>query len=155
MEIKNTTPFHIIIALCFAAVTVLCMTGHWFPCFYLATLIITLYMALGSIKQGKIDLVFLCLPLGGFFVLWIVGFTLAQKYAVLFDNRAPDFTILGLHPSFFWVALLCWVGAAAVLVLGFIKFRDRWMSQEEWDSFKAEMAAMNAQGELRNGEEQP
>lgn len=147
MEIRNTTPFHVFIALCCIGLTVLCMAGTWFPGFYLATLIITTYMFLGSLKHGKLDLVFFCFPIATFFVVWIIGFTLAQKYAVMFYDRTPEFTILGFHPSFFWVFMLYWLVPIFILTFGFIKLRDRWMSQEEWDNFKNTMAEMRRQEE--------
>lgn len=145
MQFKDTTPLHVLIALCFVVITVLCMAGTWFPCFYLATFVISLYMLLGSLKRGKMDLTFFLFPVATFFVVWVIGFTLAQQYAVEFDNRPPDFTILGFHPSFFWVALLYWTAAPVILGLGFLKLRDRWMSQAEWDAFKQKMAGLRAQ----------
>ena len=145
MQFKDTTFLHVAIAVGFVAITALCMTGIWFPCFYLATFIYTLYMLLGSLKRGKIDATFFLFPIAAFFVAWIVGFTLAQKYAVLFDNRPPDFTILGFHPSFFWVALLYWIASPVILGIGFIKLRDRWMSPADWEAFKHNMAELNRQ----------
>jgi hypothetical protein len=143
MRIENTTPIHVVIAVCFALTIILCMTGNWFPCFYLATLVITLYMVLGSIKNGKIDTLFLIFPISTFFVLWVIGFTLAQYYAVLFNNIPPSFTILGFHPSFFWVGILYWMGGLLTLATGLVKLSDRWLSAGEWDAFKKAVEQLN------------
>lgn len=152
MEIRNTTPLHVLIALCCISITVLCMTGRWFPGFYLATFIITAYMLIGARKHGKLDLLFFCFPICTFFVVWIIGFTLAQKYAVMFYDRTPDFTIFGFNPSFFWIFTLYWLAPVFILTIGFTKLRDRWMSQAEWDAFKAQMVELRKQEAQANGQ---
>jgi uncharacterized membrane protein len=128
------------------------MTGNWFPGFYLATLVITLYMLLGSLRKGRIDPVFLLFPLCSFAVSWVVGFTLAQRDALLFADRAPDYTLLGFHPSFFWIALFYWLGGFIILAVGIFKLRDRWLPAAEWEEFKKTMADMN-DGAVRHIEE--
>jgi hypothetical protein len=152
MYIKDTTPIHVIIGICFISIPVLCMTGNWFPCFYLVTIVITLYMLLGSLRKGKIDTVFFLFPLCTFFVSWVAAFTLAQRDALLFADRAPEYTLLGFHPSFFWVALLYWLGGFIILAVGIVKLRDRWLPPDEWEAFKKIMSDMN-DGAVQHHEE--
>ncbi len=151
MELKNTTPFHVIIALCFAAVIILCWAGIWFPCLYLATVIIVLYLCLGSAKNGKLDPLFLTYPILSFGVCWIVGFSLAQKYSLMFHDVPPTFTIMGFNPSFFWIFLLYWLGGVATLGIGFYLLRDRWLSVEDWKNFKNKIAAIDSKTRRDNG----
>ena len=55
MEIgKMATLLHVIIALCFGVSIILCWSGVWYPCLYLAVIIIVLYMCLGATKNGKL-----------------------------------------------------------------------------------------------------
>jgi hypothetical protein len=153
MTIKDTTPFHIIIGLCFLLIPILCMTGYWFPCFYIATFVIALYMLLGSLKKGKVDAVFLLFPICTFFVTWVVGFTLAQQDAVQFLGRAPDYTILGFHPSFFWIMLLYWIGGFIILATGLFKLRDHWLAPDEWEAFRTKIIELNGKAVERKEEQ--
>jgi hypothetical protein len=143
MTIKNTTPIHVIIGICFIVIPILCMTGYWFPCFYIATLVIALYMLLGSLRKGRVDPVFFLFPICSFFVCWIIGFYLAQRDALLFFDRIPDHTILGFHPSFFWIVLLYWIGGIVILGAGLFALRDRWLPADEWEAFRKKMAELN------------
>ena len=143
MEIKNTTPFHVLIALCFAAVVVLCWAGIWYPCLFIATLIIVLYLCLGSARNGRVDPLFLVYPILSFALSWILAFVLAQKYALLFMTTPPTFTILGFNPSFFWIFSLYWLGGVATLGVGFYLLRDRWLSAQDWDDFKKKLNAID------------
>ncbi|MDR2051218.1 MAG: hypothetical protein LBQ63_05550 [Deltaproteobacteria bacterium] len=128
------------------------MTGYWFPCFYIATLVIALYMLLGSLRRGKVDLVFFIFPICTFFVCWVLGFYLAQREALLFFDRMPDYTILGFHPSFFWIVLLYWIGGIFILGFGIFKLRDRWLAPDEWEAFRKKMAELNG-GAVEHKEE--
>ena len=151
MEIRNTTPFHVIIAICFAAIVLLCWSGIWYPCLYLATLIIVLYLCLGAARNGKIDPLFLVYPILSFGVCWVVAFFLAQKYALLFKTTPPTFTIMGFNPSFFWIFALYWLGGVATLGVGFYLLRDRWLSTADWEHFKARLAAIDAENARQGG----
>ncbi|MDR2604972.1 MAG: hypothetical protein LBC55_06450 [Desulfovibrio sp.] len=143
MNIKDTTLIHVFIGLCFIIIPILCMTGYWPPCVYLAALVITLYMLLGSRHNGRVDPVFFCFPLCTFFLLWVVAFICAQRNALPFTYYSPENTLLGFHPSFFWIALLFWFGGLLILSIGIVKFHDRWLPPEAWEAFKKRIAELN------------
>lgn len=145
MNIHNTTFYHVLIAICFAAIIVLCLSGIWYPCLYIGTLIIILYLCLGTAKKGRVDPVLLFYPILSFGVCWIIAFHFAQKYALMFATTPPTFTILGFNPSLFWIISFYWIGGVATLALGFYFLRDRWLSAKDWEDFKKEIAAIDAE----------
>lgn len=104
----------------------------------------------GAAQNGKISMKLLMYPLGSWFVLWAGGFFIAKYYSDLFLNKAPDFTILGFHPSFAMIILAYWIGGVLTLTLGLIKHSDQWLSDESWDVFLAKMKQLNGE-EVKNG----
>ena len=60
--------------------------------------------------------------------VWLVSFALAEYFARSFAGSAPDFTILGLHPSFACIVFGYWVGGVATLTVGFSRRRRLWMT---------------------------
>ena len=152
MEIRNTTPIHVIIAACFAALVLLCWSGIWMPCMYIAVVIMFLYMVLGARRNGKLDTTFLVYPLLCFAVLWIIAFHYAQVYSIMFHDMPPTFTIMGFHPSFFWIVVPYWLGGVATLAVGFYFLRDRYLTPEDWEAFKAKIAAIDAGTDSDDGE---
>lgn len=142
MEIKNTTPFHVLIAVCFVAIVLLCWAGVWYPCLYLTGIIILTYLVLGSVKKGRIDGKFLVFPILSCGLCWLIAFIFAQKYSLMFHDTPPTFTILGLHPSLFWIVIFYWLGPVFTLAGGFYKYKDRWLSDADWQEFKNKLAAI-------------
>jgi hypothetical protein len=54
----------------------------------------------------------------------------------MFEGIMPTFTILGFHPSFSWTIILYWIGGVLTLTLGFVKLKDEWLSEQDWEEFK-------------------
>jgi hypothetical protein len=100
-------------------------------------------MLLGSLRQGRVDPVFFCFPLCSFFLLWMIAFISAQHDALPFTYYAPENTLFGFHPSFFWIAALYWFGGFFILTLGILKFHNRLLPPDEWEAFKKAIAELN------------
>ena len=89
---------------------------------------------------------FLVYPLLSWIACWAAAFWLARYHADLFAGRAPDFTILGLHPSFAWTVLGYWIGGVLTLTVGFVVLRDDWLTEQEWAEFKRKVAPADESG---------
>lgn len=146
MEIsKSRTAITLIITALWVAVTVCGWTGKWFEGLILGVLLMFLHMAIGSAQNGKLHMSLLIYPLLPWAIVWIGGFIFAKYYSDLFLNMAPSFKILGFHPSFAWIILAYWVGGVLTLTLGLIKNEQAWLSDENWDAFKAKIDQLNRQ----------
>lgn len=119
--------------------------GYWFAGLLLSVLLMMLQMILGAAQNGKISKKLLIYPLVPWFVLWLAGFVGAKYYSDLFLNMAPDFTILGFHPSFSLIILAYWIGGVATLTFGLIKYSNEWLSDASWDEFMLKMKKLNGE----------
>lgn len=117
--------------------------GKWFMGMFLGLIIMFIYMLMGSAKQGVISKKLLWYPLVSWLVLWSVGFYLAQNYALKFSEGIATFTLFGFHPSFAFIVLFYWVGGVLTLTLGLNLYKDEWLSEAEWETFKQKLAAEN------------
>ncbi|MEO1483792.1 MAG: hypothetical protein AAFU77_16915 [Myxococcota bacterium] len=127
------------------AVVLMTANGLWFPSLFLLTGMIILYVALGTSRRGQLDLGLLMIMVGPWAVAWAIGFALAEHYAARFAGTAPDFTVAGLHPSYAMMVGFYWIASSAAITFAFFRFRDRWLSPEEWAAFERDVA--------ENGEE--
>lgn len=137
-------------AILWCVITVCGWYGQWFVGLILGVVLMLSHMMMGAAQNGKISMKLLMYPLGSWFVLWAGGFFIAKYYSDLFLNKAPDFTILGFHPSFAMIILAYWIGGVLTLTLGLIKHSDQWLSDESWDAFLAKMKQLNGE-EVKNG----
>jgi len=117
------------------ATTALAWTGHWFPALFVLLLLLATYATLAATRNGHTDLRLLLFPTLPWIALWGATFAFAQHYANEFANRPPDFSILGLHPSFAWIVLAYWLGGALLMTVGYYWKRDEWLSKKRWDEF--------------------
>lgn len=132
---KKRTGVVLLIGALWIVITVLGWKGLYLPGMILGVALIFLHLILGCSHQGKTNRSFLVFPFGVWAVLWIVSFVLADYYGKSFAGKMPDFTILGLHPSFAWTVLTYWLGGFVVLAVGFAVLKDKWMSDQQWDDF--------------------
>lgn len=145
---KNKDGFMIFLTLIWVAITVCGWTGKWFIGLNLSVLLMLGYMMIGSAKKGKLSKKLLFYPLISWAVVWCIGFYYSQHYALMFNGVAPTFTILGFHPSFAFTILTYWIGGVLTLTLGFYYLSDEWLSQKDWDEFKAKIAKIDASAEF-------
>lgn len=144
MEIgKNRTGIVLTITGLWVAITICGWTGRWFEGLIMSVLLMLLHMMMGAAQNGKLDKKLLMYPLLTWFVVWILGFVFAKNYSDLFLNVAPTFKILGFHPSFAAIILAYWIGGVLTLTLGLVKFSGLWLSDANWDAFKAKMDLLN------------
>lgn len=132
---KNVTSIIIITTILWVVINVLGWLGKAMAGFYLGVILMLLYMILGIARNGVVSKKFLSYPLIPWAIIWIISFFLADYYAVKFAGLAPSFTLLGFHPSFASTIILYWIGGMLTLTLGFMVYRDEWLTKGEWDSF--------------------
>lgn len=136
MDISNKrTDIMVIIALLWLVISVLGWYGHFMPAMYLGVVLMLLHMVMGVAKKGKVSNKLLSYPLLAWAVLWALSFFLSKHFADAFAGQVPSFTILGFHPSFAWTVLTYWLGGMFTLNLGFVLFKNEWLTEKEWDEF--------------------
>lgn len=136
MDLSNKkTAIIVITAILWVVITILGWNNYYMVAMYLGVVLMLLYMMLGTAKQGKLSkkLLFYCLI--PWAILWSLSFFLADYYAAIFAGVMPTFTVLGFHPSFAAIVLGYWIGGMITLTAMYIKFKDEWLSEKDWDDF--------------------
>lgn len=133
---KNITGITILTAILWVVITLLGIKGSWYPAIVINILLMALYIALGCTKNGVLDKKLFLYPIAAFAVLWEIGFFLTKYYGDMFLDKAPDFTIMGYHPSFFYVVVFYWIGGVLTLSVGHVLLKDRWLSEKDWSDFQ-------------------
>lgn len=133
---KNITTLIIITTALWVVINVLGWLGHHMIGMYLGVILMFLYMILGIANSGVVSKKFLMYPLSIWALTWILSLFLADYYAEKFAGILPTFNILGFHPSFAPVVFLYWIGGMLTLTLGFMVYKDEWMSENDWENFK-------------------
>lgn len=144
---RRTTLIMVAIGVLWAAIAIMGSTGLWFPALLLSILLMSLLMMLGCAHAGKLSVRLLLYPILPWAVIWAVSFGLAYYYGVLYSGRAPDFTILGMHPSFAWIFIGYWLGGVATLTVGFVLRQEDWLSEARWKEFTEKIARLNEREE--------
>lgn len=140
------------VAALWLAIPVLGMTGGWFAGLLLAVVLMALLAAWGTAHRGRPDRALIAYPIAPWALLWVVSFSMARMYGQRYAGVAPDFTILGFHPSFAWIVLGYWLGGVLVLTGGFYLRRDRWLSAERWEQFTERIAEIERELETDRDE---
>ena len=135
------TTIVVLTAVLWAVTTALGLAGRGYLGMYFALGLLLLYAVHGAARRGRVSRRFLAYPLLAWIACWAVSFYLARHYADLFAGRTPGFTILGFHPSFAPTVLGYWIGGVLTLSVGFVLFRDDWLTEREWKEFKARVGA--------------
>jgi len=144
MKIRNKeTGLIILSTLLWITVMISGWKGQWYFGLFPGLMIMLIYMILGSAKNGVISKKLLMYPLISWFATWSIGFYMTQKYALQFQDKVADFTVLGFHPSFSFIVLLYWIGGVLTLTLGLNIFKDEWLSEQEWVDFKSKIKAID------------
>ncbi len=149
MSIRDKeTGIILLITALWIVVTLSGWTGNWFLGLIAGTVMMFLHMVLGSAQKGIISKKLLLYPLGSWMVVWIIGFILTQKYALMFMDSEPAFSILGFHPSFACIVLFYWIGGVLTLTLGLVKHSEEWLSTENWDEFVNKVKVIDQEQEV-------
>jgi hypothetical protein len=139
----GATPIVVLIGVLWIVITVMGMTGLWFPALLLSIVLMVAHAALGSAHKGRLDVSFLVYPILVWAGVWAVSFIFAKHYSDAFQGAAPSFTFLGFHPSFAWIVFGFWIGGVAALTVGFSLRKDRWMSERQWEEFTTTVNRLN------------
>jgi hypothetical protein len=132
---RKKTPLMICIALLWLGCMYLGWKNNFILGMCLGVILMFLHMALGTAKQGVLSKKFFVYPLGIWAVLWIASFVCSKYYSDLFAGVMPSFTISGFHPSFAFTVFFYWIGGMLTLTLGFVLFKDEWLSEKDWKDF--------------------
>lgn len=144
---KFRTHIVLLMAILWVSVTLCGWFGKWYLGLFLSVLLMLIHMVLGTSSKGITHKKLLIYPLLSWAILWSFGFYMAKLASDAFMGQAPDYTILGFHPSFAWIVICYWVGGVLTLTLGLIKYKDLWLSDADWDAFKARMKELNEGGQ--------
>ena len=113
----------------------LAAAGEWFAGLFVLLGLLLVYGVLGSSHKERFDLRLVVFPTLAWLLMWGAAFWLGNHYAEAFAGRAPEFTVLGFHPSFAAIIALFWILPTLLMGFGFEAVKDRWLSQKRWDEF--------------------
>lgn len=99
-------------------------------------------------NQGVLNKKFFTYPLMVWAILWVLSFILSDYHGKLFTGTMPSFTILGFHPSFAWTVITYWIGGVLTLTLGFVLYKDLWLSDEDWNNFIKKIGQIDGKKEV-------
>ena len=149
IDLKGKETFlNILLALLWVLITILGATGHYLAGMITGVVLMLIYMMLGASRNGKLNTSFFIYPLLPWAILWILSFILSDYYSAVFAGVKPDFTILGLHPSFAWTVLTYWIGGMVTLGYGYKKQSKYWLSDEDWNAFKEKISKLKGANEI-------
>ncbi|MEY8416639.1 hypothetical protein AAK964_10085 [Tissierella praeacuta] len=144
MDLKEKKTLFILLTTALWVIITICgWTGHWLLGMVLGVVLMLLYMILGAAKKGVLSRKLLFYPFSIWSILWILSFILSDYHSKIFDGMMPSYTILGLHPSFAWTVFTYWIGGVLTLTLGFVFYKDLWLSKEDWNDFKKKIGEIN------------
>jgi hypothetical protein len=127
--------------------------GHWLAALFALLPLLLVYGVLGSSHKGSFDLRLVAFPTLVWILLWAAAFALGDHYAEAFSGRAPEFTILGFHPSFAAIIICFWLVPTLLMGFGFEAVKDRWLSKKRWEDFVQQIEELTKQqGNQGDGE---
>lgn len=132
---SKTTALMVLTAVLWLLIWIFGWLNIWFPGFYFGLALMFIYMTLGVAKEKKVNKKILLFPLISFVIIWGISFALSYYYGNMFAGVQPEFTFLGLHPSFAPTVFLYWFGGIITLTFGFMKIKDSWLTEEDWNNF--------------------
>lgn len=133
----------VLIALIWVIIAIAGWNNMYMVGLYLSVLLMFLHLVLGASVKGVISKKFLFYPIIIWAALWVISFALSNYYGNLFAGQTPTFNILGFHPSFAWTVLTYWLGGVLTLTLGFVKLKDEWLSDSDWDEFRKKVQSID------------
>ncbi|MCF6466133.1 hypothetical protein [Clostridium sp. Cult2] len=145
---EKITSMIILTTILWVVITICGWKGQYILGMILGVFLMLVYMSLGAAKEGALNKKLFMYPLMVWTILWVLSFILSDYHAKLFTGTMPSFTILGFHPSFAWTVLTYWIGGVLTLTLGFILYKDLWLSDEDWNNFKNKVGQMDGEKEV-------
>ena len=103
----------------------------------LGVVLMLIHIVLGAAHHDKLSKSFFRYPVLIWAIFWITSFLLSWYFSNKFAGQTPNFTILGFHPSFAPTVFLYWLGGMFTLSLGLYLKRDEWLSEKDWEEFRA------------------
>jgi hypothetical protein len=143
---KASTGLMVIIGLLWLAIMVLGASGHGPEGLYFALALTTAYGIYGASQNKKIDKALLFYPVILYAVLEVIYIIGMVYYETRFRGVKPDFTVLGFHPSYFFLVLFFWLGGVFTWAVGLYALRKRWLSDEVWETFKKKITEIDSKG---------
>jgi len=141
---KASTGVILVSTLCWLAIAIFGVLGKGQIGMYFTVILSCCYPILGTRAAGEVDNKLLFYPI----VLWAIAQFICiigmNYYEALFRGVKPSFTILGMHPSYAFVAIFFWLLSVATWSVGIYVMRKNWLSQERWDSFLKKINDLNA-----------
>lgn len=91
----------------------------------------------GSRHDGVFSKKLLGIPFIGYCLCQLIAMIGEIAFHLRFMEAAPTFTILGMHPSEFFLYFFYWIGSFICLGVGLGVKANDWCPQEDWDEFMA------------------
>lgn len=111
------------------------LLGSGFTGIFVAMAITGIQLFLGLIQGDEIPKKSFWILVVGFLIIHAGGMIGMIYYHNIYGNTAPDFLLLGMHPSWFYYIVVYWMGSALYQAIAFILLKDVWLSQARWDDF--------------------
>ncbi len=134
---KHKDGMMILMALLWITTMFLGWYNYYLPAMILGVLLMLIHIVLGAAHKEQLSKSFFRYPILLWAILWITSFILSWYFSDKFAGQTPSFTILGFHPSFAPTVFLYWLGGMFTLSLGLYLKRDQWLSEEDWEEFRA------------------
>jgi hypothetical protein len=143
---KAATGLMIIIGLLWLAIMVAGVTGNGLAGLYFAVALTTAHGIYGASQNRKIDKALLFYPVILYAILEVIYILGMGYYEKIFRGVKPDFTVLGFHPSYFFLILFFWLGGVVTWAAGLYALRKRWLADEVWEMFKKKIMEIDSNG---------
>ena len=91
----------------------------------------------GSRHNGVFPKKMIGIPFLGYCITFIIAMIGEVYFHVHFMDQAPTFTILGMHPSEFFLYFFYWIGGMLTIGVGTAVKAKVWCPDDEWDEFMA------------------
>lgn len=145
---EKITSMIILTTILWVIITVCGWKGQYIIGMILGVFLMLVYMSIGAANQGVLNKKFFTYPLMVWATLWVLSFILSDYHGKLFTGTMPSFTILGFHPSFAWTVITYWIGGVLTLTLGFVLYKDLWLSDEDWNNFIKKIGQIDGKKEV-------
>ncbi len=132
---KSKDKVALFIPLLWLAFFALIFTGNGLYSMYPVLLVASINMILGISEGEKINRSLFWVWFVGWTALMCVAITGMNYYYFKFGNNAPDFLMFGMHPSFFFLIGVLWLGGFVYLGFSFCALKDIWLPRKKWDDF--------------------
>lgn len=153
MKNKTETFLVVLSAFLWLLMVGLAAAGHWLAALFTLLPLLLVYGILGTSHKGRFDLRLVAFPTLAWIILWAIAFALGDHYAESFSGRAPDFTILGFHPSFAAIIVGFWLVPTLLMGFGFELVKDRWLSRKRWETFVQRIEELSGETNARGDQE--